>query len=143
MATRQDIETMQQRVYEAIRTLEELKKTPQAVAGDSWVFYRHDARPSWDFEVHGITDPTYRKLYKVTYDVPDRTRGFMNMFFFYEFDTPSQDISFETEPVGDDPYSFWMMVNHVDYNSSPAGFKARFLIFSPQKGNLVIEEQVL
>lgn len=143
MPSRQDIETLQQRVSQAMRDLEELKKTPQAVAGDSWVFYRHDARPAWDYEVHGVTDPTYRKLYKVTYQVPDPSRGFINMFYFYEFDTPSQDISFNTEPVGDDPYSFWLMINHVNYNSNPAGIKMRFLIFSPQKGNLVFEEQSL
>lgn len=143
MANRQDIETLQTRVYEAKRTLEELKKTPQSVAGDSWVFYRHDADPDWDYEVHGITDPAYVKLYKCTYQVPDPSRGFINMFFFYEFDTPSQDISFNTEPVGNDPYSFWLKIKHVDYNSNAAGIKMRFLIFSPQKGNLVIEEQVL
>lgn len=138
---RQDIETLQQRVREAMRTLEELKKTPQAVAGDSWVFYRHDAAPGWDFEVHGITDPSYKKRYKVTYEVPDPSRGFINWFYFYEFDTEMQDISFYTNPVADDPYSFWLTVSHVDYNSSPAGIKMRFLIFSPQKGNLVFNEQ--
>lgn len=138
---RQDIESMQQRVREAMRTLEELKTTAQPVAGDSWVFYRHDARPGWDYEVHGITDPTYKKIYKVTYEVPDPSRGFINMFYFYEFDTEAQDISFNTSPVGDDPYSFWLMIRHVDYNSDPAGLKMRFLIFSPQKGNLVFTEQ--
>lgn len=143
MATRQDIQSLQDRVYQAIRTLEELKKTPQAVAGDSWVFYRHDVRPGWDFEVHGITSPTYRKLYKITYQVPESERGFMNLFYFNEFDTPAQNISFALEPVGDDPYSYWLMIAHVNYNSDPAGLNMRFLIFSPQKGNLVIEEQVL
>lgn len=143
MANRQDIETLQQRVYEAMRTLEELKKTPQSVAGDSWVFYRHDAAPDWDYEVHGITDPAYAKLYKMTYQVPDPTRGFSNMFFFAEWDTPAQDISYNIEPVGDDPYSYWLKIRHVEYNSSPAGIKMRFLIFSPQKGELVFTEQVL
>ena len=71
---RQDIETLQQRVREAMRTLEELKKTPQAVAGDSWVFYRHDAAPEWDFEVHNVTDPSYKKTYKVTYEVRHEAR---------------------------------------------------------------------
>lgn len=143
MTSRKDIETLQSRVYAAIRTLEELKKTPQAVAGDSWVFYRHDAAPAWDFEVHGITDPAYAKLYKVTYQVPDPTRGFINMFSFHEFDTIAQDMSYATEPVGDDPYSFWLKIRHVDYNSDPAGISMRFLIFSPQRGNLVFEEYVL
>lgn len=143
MANRQDIETLQSRVYEAMRTLEELKKTPQSVAGDSWVFYRHDVEPDWDYEVHGVTDPAYAKLYKLTYNVPDPTRGFINLFYFYEFDTPAQDISFNIEPVGNDPYSYWLKIKHVDYNSNPAGISMRFLIFSPQKGNLVIEEQVL
>lgn len=138
---RQDIESLQQRVYDAKRTLEELKKTPQAVAGDGWVFYRHDVRPGWDYEVHGVTDPNFVELYKVTYDVPDPSRGFINMFSFYEFDTESQDISFNLQPVGDDPYSYWIKIRHVDYNSNPAGIKIRFLIFSPQKGNLVIEQQ--
>lgn len=143
MASRQDIETLQSRVYEAMRVLEELKKTPQAVAGDSWVFYRHDIEPGWDYEVHGITDPNYVKLYKITYQVPDPSRGFMNLFFFAQWDTPSQDISYNIEPVGDDPYSYWLKIRHAEYNSSPAGISMRFLIFSPQKGNLVIEEQVL
>lgn len=143
MASRQDIETLQGRVYEAMRTLEELKKTPQAVAGDSWVFYRHDIEPGWDYEVHGVTDPAYVKLYKVTYQVPDPANGFSNMFYFYEFDTLAQDISFNIEPVGDDPYSFWLKIRHVEYNSTAAGIKMRFLIFSTQKGNLVFEEQVL
>jgi hypothetical protein len=138
---RQDIETLQQRVREAMRTLEELKKTPQAVAGDSWVFYRHDAAPEWDFEVHNVTDPSYKKTYKVTYEVPDPSRGFINWFYFYEFDTEMQDISFHTDPVADDPYSFWLTVSHVDYNSDPAGIKMRFKIFSTQKGNLVFNEQ--
>lgn len=141
--TRKDIATLEERVAAAIRTLEELKKTPQPVAGDGWVFYRHDAAPAWDYEVHGVTSPSYAKLYKVTYEVPDPSRGFINMFFFYEFDTVAQDISFNTQPVGDDPYSFWLKIRHVDYNSDPAGIKMRFLIFSTQKGNLVFEEQVL
>ena len=143
MASRQDIETLQSRVYEAMRVLEELKKTPQAVSGDSWVFYRHDIDPAWDYEIHNVTTPSEEHLYKVTYQVPDPSRGFINMFYFYEFDTLAQDISFSTEPVYGDPYSFWLKVQHVAYNSSPAGLKIRFLIFSPQKGNLVIEEQVL
>lgn len=142
MATRQDIESMQERVYQAKRILEELKKTPQAVAGDSWIFYRHDVRPGWDYEIHGITDPTWSKTFKVTYQVPDPSRGFINMFYFYEFDTITQDISFHTEPVSDDPYSFWLKVKHVNYNSNPAGISMRFLIFSPQRGNLVFEEQI-
>lgn len=143
MASRQDIETLQSRVYEAKRILEEMKKTPQAVAGDSWVFYRHDAKPNWDYEVHGVTDPAYVKLYKLTYRVPDPSRGFVNLFYFYQFDTEAQDISFNLQPVGDDPYSYWLKIRHVEYNSSPAGLSMRFLIFSPQAGNLVIEEVTL
>lgn len=143
MATRQDIEGLQQRVYDAMRTLEELKKTPQAISGDSWVFYRHQRESGWDYEVHGVADRNWRKLYKVTYQVPDPSRGFINMFYFYEFDTPAQDISFKTEPVGDDPFSFWLSVAHANYNDDPAGIGMKFLIFSTQKGNLVIEEQTM
>lgn len=143
MATRQDIESLQKRVADAIRTLEELKKTPQAIAGDSWVFYRHDAAPGWDYEVHGVTSPTYVKLYRMTYQVPDPSRGFANMFFFAEWDTPGQDISYNIEPIGDDPYSYWLKIRHVEYNSNPAGISMRFIIFSPQKGELVFTEQVL
>lgn len=142
MASRQDIETLQERVQAAVRTLAEFKKTPQPVAGDSWIFYRHDARPGWDYEVHGITSPSYVKLYKITYQVPDPTRGFVNMFYFAEFDTPAQDISYNVQPVGNDPYSYWLKVRHVNYNSDPAGLKMRFLMFSTQKGNIAIVEQV-
>lgn len=140
MTSRQDIQSLQDRVYEAKRALEEMKTSPQAMTGDSWVMYRHDARPGWDYEIHGIADSTWKKQYKVTYQVLDPSRGFMNMFYFLEFDTPAQDISFYIDPFADDPYSFYLTVLHVNYNSDPAGLKMRFLIFSPQKGNLVIQE---
>ena len=143
MASRTDIETLQTRVYEAKRILEELKKTPQALSGDSWVFYRHDARPAWDYEILNITDPTWQKLYKITYQVPDPSRGFMNVFYETSFQFDYQGISYNLQPVGDDPYSYWLKVKHVSYNSDPAGLRLRFYTFATQKGNLVIEEQVL
>lgn len=144
MASRQDIETLEGRVYEAKRTLSELKKTPQAVGGDSWVIYRHDIRPGWDFEVHGISDPTYVKKYKFTYQVPQPERGFMEVFYDdYVFDIPSQDMSVNVAPDGEDPYSFWLLINHSTFNSNVTGVKIRFLIFSTQRGNLVYEEEPL
>lgn len=141
MATRSDIETLQSRVRDAMRTLEELKKTPQPVTGDSWVFYRHDARPGWDYEILDITDPNWTKTYKITYEVPDPSRGFMNMFYQNEFQYEYQGISADFDPVAGDPYSYWFKVKHATYTSLPAGLRYRFFIFAPQKGNLVITEQ--
>ena len=143
MAGRNDIETLQDRVYAAKRVLEEMKTTPQPIAGDSWVFYRHDARPNWDYEILNITDPTWKKLYKITYQVPDPSRGFMNIFFETGFQFDYQGMSYDLEPVGDDPFSWWLKVKHVDYNSDPAGIRLRFYTFATQKGELVITEQVL
>lgn len=143
MASRSDIESLQTRVYEAKKVLEELKKTPQAISGDSWVFYRHDPRPNWDYEILNITDPAWERLYKITYEVPDPSRGFMNVYSELGFQFDYQGISYNLQPVGDDPYSYWLKVKHVDYNSDPAGLRLRFYVFSTQKGNLVITEQVL
>lgn len=141
MSLRSDIETLQGRVRDAMRTLAELKKTPQPVAGDSWVFYRHDVRPGWDYEVLNITDMNWKKLYKVTYEVPDPSRGFMNMFYQMEFQHDYQGITADFDPVAGDPYSYWLSVRHTGYITMPVGLRYRFFIFAPQKGNLVITEQ--
>lgn len=141
MAVREDILSLQERVGRAIATLAELKKTPQAMAGDSWVYYRRLIAPDWDFEVHGVT--TYDKLFKVTYEVDRPDTGFMLWFMDYEFDDPIfQNISFNTAPVKDDPYSVWLTIKHVTYNSDPAGISVRFNIFSPQSGIITVTEIV-
>jgi hypothetical protein len=143
MLARNDIDSLQDRVYQAKATLEELKKTPQPIAGDSWVFYRHDPRPGWNLDVSDITDPAYRKVYKLTYQVPEPDRGFVNMFYEVAWQYEYQGIFLTIQQVVDEPYSYWVKLNHVSYNSDPAGIKVRFYIFSAQKGNLVIEEQLV
>lgn len=141
MATREDIQSLQERVANAIRTLNELKRTPQAMAGDSWVFYRR-ILPSnqWDFELHGITSPTFKKTYKMTYVVDRPDSGFAQFFFDIAWDTPSQDMSYTYEPVGDDPYSYYVRIKHTDYNSNSAGIMIRANIFAPQKGTISVVE---
>ncbi len=141
MATREDIQNLQERVRKARATLDELKRTPQAMAGDSWVFYRR-ILPSnqWDFELHGITSPTFKKTYKMTYVVDRPDSGFAQYFFDVAWDTPSQDMSYTYEPVGDDPYSYYVRIKHANYNSNSAGIMIRANIFAPQKGTISVVE---
>ena len=142
MASREDILSLQERVARAIATLAEMKKTPQAMAGDSWVYYRRMIAPDWDHEAHGITSPSYSKLYKVTYEVAHPETGFALPFVEVEWDTPAQNMSYNWAPVRDDPYSWWLQVKHVNYNSDSAGINIRFNIFSPQSGTITVTERV-
>lgn len=143
MAGRDDLLSLQERVRRAIATLAELKKTPQAMAGDSWVFYRRLLPANqWDIEAHGITSPSYEKLYKVTYEVERPDSGFAQFFLDVEWDTPAQDMSYHYEPVGDDPYSYWVKIMHVAYNSTAGGIMLRFNIFAPQSGTITVTEIV-
>lgn len=143
MASREDILSLQERVANAISTLAELKKTPQAMSGDSWVFYRRLLPDGdWDIEVHGITSPSYKKTYKVTFEVARPESGFAQFFLDVEWDTEAQDMSYIYEPVGDDPYSYWVRISHADYNSTPAGIMLRFNIFAPQSGTITVTEIV-
>lgn len=140
MPSRQDLLNLQQRVRVAIATLAEMKRTPQPMAGDSWVYYRRTIAPAWDHEVHGITSPSYAKLYKVTYVVARPDTGFALLFVEVEWDTPSQDMSYGWSPVRDDPYSWWLRITHASYNSNSAGIMVRFNIFAPQSGTITVTE---
>jgi len=138
MPSRQDLLSLQERVKNAIATLAELKRTPQPMAGDSWVYYRRMIAPAWDHEVHGITSSSYVRLYKVTYVVDRPETGFALPFVEVEWDTPAQDMSYNWSPVKDDPYSWWLRITHVTYNSDPAGIMVRFNIFAPQSGTITV-----
>lgn len=141
MASREDIQSLQDRVRRAIATLAELKKTPQPMSGDSWVFYRRLIKPAWDFEVHGVTGTTYNKLFKVTYNVERPETGFMLWFMDVQFDSDiAQNMSYNTAPVKDDPYSVWLNIKHVTYTGDPGGIAVRFNIFSPQRGTITVTE---
>lgn len=141
MALREDLQSLQERVRNAIKTLAELKKTPQAMSGDSWVFYRRILTTGvWDLEVHGITSPSYKKTYKFTYVVDRPENGFAQFFFDVAWDTPAQDMSYTYEPVGDDPYSYYVRIKHADYNSTSAGIMLRANVFAPQKGTMQVVE---
>ena len=140
MPSREDLLSLQQRVQRAIATLAELKKTPQAMSGDSWVYYRRLITPAWDLEAHGITSSSYNKLFKVTYNVARPETGFALAFMEYEFDTLAQNMSANWSPVQGDPYSWWLNVRHVDYNSDSAGINIRFNVFSPQSGTISVTE---
>ena len=140
MATREDLLSLQERVAKAIANLADLKRTPQAMAGDSWVFYRRLLSSGWDLELHGITSPTFKKTYKMTYVVDRPDSGFAQFFFDIAWDTPAQDMSYTYEPVGDDPYSYYIQIKHADYNSTSAGIMIRANIFAPQKGTIQVVE---
>ena len=140
MANREDILSLQQRVKRAIATLAELKRTPQPMSGDSWVYYRRMIAPDWDHQVHGITSPSYSKLYKVTYEVARPETGFALPFIEVAFDTPTPNMSYIWSPVQGDPYSWWLKVTHVSSNSTAAGIMIRFNIFAPQTGIITVTE---
>jgi hypothetical protein len=141
MASRQDLQNLQERVKTARSILDQLKRTPQAMAGDSWVFYRRiPAVSEWDFELHNITSPTFKKTYKMTYVVDRPDSGFAQFFFDIAWDTPEQNMSYTYEPAGDDPYSYYVKINHADYNSDSAGIRIRANVFAPQKGTIQIIE---
>lgn len=142
MASRQDLLSLQDRVRAAIATLADLKRTPQPMAGDSWIYYRRMIAPAWDLELHGITSPTYVKLYKVTYNVERPDTGFALPFVDVEWDTPAQNMSYGWSPVHDEPYSWWLRITHASYNSDAAGIMVRFNIFSPQSGTISVTEIV-
>lgn len=140
MPSRQDLLSLQERVKIAMKTLAELKRTPQPMAGDSWVYYRRMIAPAYDLELHGITSPAFSKLYKVTYEVERPETGFALPFVQVAWDTPAQNMSYNWSPVRDDPYSWWLRVTHVNYNSDSAGINIRFNIFSPQTGTISVTE---
>lgn len=140
MASRQDLLTLQQRLKAAIATLAEMKRTPQPMAGDSWIYYRRMIEPLWDVELHGITSPSYVKLYKVTYEVARPETGFALPFVEVDWDTEAQNMSYNWSPVRDDPYSWWLRVTHASYNSDSAGIMIRFNIFAPQTGTITVTE---
>lgn len=141
MASRQDIQTLQERVRTAIKTLAELKRNVQAMGGDSWQFYRRLIKPAWDFEVHGITSTSYYKRYKVTYNVERPDTGFALFFMDYEFDdNVAQNMSFNSAAVKGDPYSIWLVIKHVTYTSDPGGISVRFNVFAPQRGTITLTE---
>lgn len=138
MPSREDLLSLQDRVANAIATLAELKKTPQPMSGDSWVMYRRLIAPAYDLAVHGITSSSYVALYKVTYVVDRPTTGFALSFVDVAWDTPAQNMSYSISPVKGDPYSWWVRINHVTYNSDSAGINLRFNIFSPQSGTITV-----
>lgn len=141
MASRQDLLSLQERVKNAMATLAEMKRTPQPMAGDSWVYYRRMIAPAWDFEVHGVTGTTYSKLFKVTYVVARPETGFALPFVEVDWDDPMfQGMSYSWAPVRDDPYSWWMTVKHATYDGSAAGIMIRFNIFAPQTGTITVTE---
>lgn len=140
MPTRQDILGLQDRLKQAKKTLADLKRAPQPMAGDSWIYYRRMIAPDWDHEVHGITSSSYEKLYKVTYNVDRPDTGFALPFVEVAWDTPAQNMSYNWAPVRDDPYSWWLRVKHVSYNSDSAGISIRFNIFAPQTGTITVTE---
>lgn len=141
MPSREDLRSLQDRVRIAISTLAELKRTPQAMSGDSWVFYRRILNGStWDLEAHGITSPSYKKTYKFTYVVDRPETGFAQFFFDIAWDTPAQDMSYTYEPVANDPYSYYVRITHANYNSTPAGIMVRANVFAPQKGVMQVVE---
>lgn len=127
MPSRKDIDDLQSRVRAAIATLNDLKRTPQPMSGDSWVFYRRLIAPAWDFEVHGVTGTTYNRLFKVTYNVERPQTGFMLWFIDVQFDDQNnQNMSYNTAPVKGDPYSIWLRVRHVTYTPDAGGIAIRF-----------------
>lgn len=138
MPSREDLLSLQDRVANAIATLAELKKTPQPMSGDSWVMYRRLIAPAYDLAVHGITSSSYVALYKVTYVVDRPETGFALSFVDVVWDTPAQNMSYNISPVKGDPYSWWVRLNHVNYNSDSAGINLRFNIFSPQSGTITV-----
>lgn len=143
MVARKDIEDLQTRVANAIASLNELKRTPQAMAGDSWVFYRRLIAPAWDFEVHGVTGTTYNKLFKVTYNVDRPQTGFALAFVDVDWDDPiAQLFTYNWAPVKEDPYSWWLNVRHATYDGSAAGIMVRFNVFAPQRGTITVTEIV-
>lgn len=119
-----------------MRELAELKKNPQAMAGDSFMFYRGQSSDMWDLEFTGITGTTWRRIYKLTLDVEDPSRGFANLF--YNMDTPD-NLFMSIEPVHDDPYSYWVLVYHVDYTAAAGQGRVKFYMFAPQRGTIALE----
>lgn len=140
MALREDIQNLQDRVRNAIKTLAELKKTPQAMSGDSWVFYRRVLTSGYDVEAHGITSTTFKKLYKLTYNVDHPETGFAQFFLDIVFDTPAQNMSYNSSPVPGDPYSIYIQIKHVNYTTDVGGINVRANIFATQKGTVSVVE---
>lgn len=129
---RKGIPTLEERVAAAQKELEKLK-TVQPMAGDSFLFYRGISADQWDLDFSGITGTTWKRIYKVTMDVDDPTRGFANMF--YDAETPD-NIFMIVEPVYDDPYSYWVLIYHVDYTAAAGQARAKFYLFAPQRGTI-------
>lgn len=129
-----DIPTLEERVATAKKELEQLK-TAQPMAGDSFLFYRGITNDTWDLQFTGITGTTWKRIYKVTLDVADPTRGFANLF--YDMETPD-NLFMSIEPVYDDPYSYWVLVYHVDYTAAAGQAYVKFYLFAPQRGTISI-----
>lgn len=129
---RKDIPGLAERVAAAQKELEELKNA-QPMAGDSFLFYRGVTADTWDLDFSGITGTTWRRIYKVTLDVADPTRGFANLF--YKEEVPD-NLFTSVEPVYDDPYSYWVLIYHVDYTAAAGQARMKFYMFAPQEGTI-------
>lgn len=138
MAGRQDIPLLQERVAKAKKELEALKRVPQPISGDSWLFYRGETEDDWDLDFDGITGTTWERLYKLTMNVDDPSRGFATMFYNSD-DNYTVNMSGSIEPVYDDPYSHWVKVKHADYTSAAGRLRIKFYLFATQKGTISLD----
>lgn len=132
---RQDIATLQQRVGAALKELEQLKNA-QPLTGDSWIMYRNNTENTWDIDVSGTTQ-YYNQLFKMTIPVEDPQRGFANIFYNQDYDY-NQNMSMNVWPVWNEPYNFWIRLNHATYTADPGRLRAKFYVFSLQEGTLSI-----
>lgn len=135
MAGREDIPTLAKRVAAAKRELEALKKVPQPMAGDSFLFYRGISEDAWDLQFSGITGTTWERLYKLTMNVEDPSRGFANIFYDYDYDY-SEILSYGIDPVRDDPYSYWVRLYHPSWTAAAGKLRVKFYLFAPQRGTI-------
>lgn len=135
---RKELLSLQERVKNAIKDLQELKNK-QPTAGDGWRVYRNITANTWDIDLNNVAGG-YDRLFKITHvpDDGDTTDGFAN--FYYKTDYGAMvNLTFDsTYQDQRDPYSWYIRI----YGAGGGGshFTMKFYIFSPKRGTLSITD---
>lgn len=131
---RKDILSLSERVKDAAKMLEELKK-PQPLRGDSWVVHRAISDDTWDLQLNNVAS-NFKQRYKMTVNVEDPSNGFMNMTYATDI---TGGIFWDAFPDYDDPYSHYFQIYSGFGWNATNHLYLKFYAFSPQRGTISIQ----
>lgn len=133
---RKDETILQERIIAAQQALESLKNA-QPIAGDGWVVYRSTTGDTWDIDLTNVAG-SYDRLFKITHvpDDGDITEGFAKIYGEFDYATMNNLTYGSVYRDADDPYSWFIRI--YGSGGTPSKFRAKFYVFSPKRGTLVI-----